>query len=95
MSINPLTYEVVESEGVVNVVVTKTGNFQSPIEGILMTSTGTAGGEINASRRAKLLQPETHCVIVIAFMGSGNILCCSQSCPHPQHKWSSSVTNCQ
>ena len=46
MSLSPLTYEVVESEGIVNVVVTKTGNFQRPIAGTLTTSTGSAGGMI-------------------------------------------------
>ena len=48
MSISPMTYEVVESDGFVNVVVTKTGNFQGPIQGTLTTSTESAGGKIKA-----------------------------------------------
>ena len=46
VSMSPLTYEVVESEEVVNVVVTKAGNFLTPIQGTLTTSTGSASGKI-------------------------------------------------
>ena len=45
ISISPLTYEVLESGGVVNVIVTKTGNFLRPIQGTLTTSPGTASGK--------------------------------------------------
>lgn len=45
VSISPLTYDVVESDGVVNIVVRKTGNYQTPISGTLSTSSGSAGGE--------------------------------------------------
>ena len=47
VSISPLTYEILESEGTVNVVVTKTGDFMRQIRGTLTTSTASAGGKIN------------------------------------------------
>ena len=49
VSLSPLTYEVVESDGTVNIVLTKTGNFQRPIAGTLTTATGSAGGMSNTS----------------------------------------------
>ena len=46
VSLSPQTYTVEEAEEVVNVIVTKTGNFQRPIQGVLSTSVGSAGGKL-------------------------------------------------
>ena len=72
VSISPLTYEILESEGTVNVVVTKTGDFMRQIRGTLTTSTASAGGKINDfSISAHSFNQQTVCIchcLVIAFL---------------------------
>ena len=46
ISISPLIYEVLESDGAVGVVVTKTGSFLRPIQGTLTTTPSTASGKM-------------------------------------------------
>ena len=46
ISLNPTSYVVDESDGVVNIIVEKTGFFSQPIQGTVTTvATGSASGE--------------------------------------------------
>ena len=56
VSINQQAYEVFESDGVVNVVVTKSGDFLEPIQGTLTTLQGSAGGKNSEGMMCKVHQ---------------------------------------
>ena len=45
VSLSPLTYEILESERYVNVLVTKNGNYVGEVQGTLSTLPGSASGE--------------------------------------------------
>ena len=56
VSISQQAYEVFESDGVVNVVVTKSGDFFEPIQGTLTTVQGSAGGKNGEGMMCKVHQ---------------------------------------